>query len=66
MLELIDEYDIIPNKKDFNGVKCCACNTDKTSVRNDGRPRWYECRCDKENCTRYICKIDRIITPIIA
>lgn len=55
MLEIIDKCDTIQKRRDIESTICCMCNTDKTSVRNDGFPRWYKCVCSKENCTGYYC-----------
>lgn len=55
MLKIIDKCDILQKRRDIEGIKCCICNTDDTSIRNDGRPRWYECNCGEEDCTGYYC-----------
>lgn len=39
MLETIDECDVYHKGMDAEGIRCCICSTDKTSVRSGGLPR---------------------------
>lgn len=34
---------------------CCKCGNNETRIDISGKIYWFSCRCDKDNCTRYMC-----------
>jgi len=36
--------------------KCCKCGNTETYVHPDGYEHWYSHKCDKKNCTGYLCQ----------
>ncbi len=48
------ELAIFDNRRKNTTVKCCKCGGG-TYIDTCGRHQWHKCRCDKENCTTYLC-----------
>lgn len=40
----------------YRPKKCCICGDTKTYVNNSGTSQWCSHKCDKDNCTGYLCR----------
>lgn len=54
IIEKKSEYIKMKRKKYFEGRTCCTCGGSNTWMRGD-TPYWYVHKCEKENCSGYIC-----------
>lgn len=48
------ELAIFDDRRKNERAKCCRCGGG-TWINPDGRHVWNKCRCDKPNCTTYLC-----------
>lgn len=39
----------------FKGRKCCICGSDRTYINCSDTPVWSRCRCNRKDCTKFIC-----------
>ena len=58
-IELVNQDDIKTRNSVsdnyYEGRICCVCDSSDTGKNNSGNPQWYDCNCNKENCTRHLC-----------
>lgn len=52
------KYEYNKRKKDLllGGRICCKCGSTKTYVSSSGSHDWRHCECEKEKCTKWLCK----------
>lgn len=41
--------------EEYEGISCCRCGGIVTYKNFNGKPLWYNHKCDKEECTRHLC-----------
>jgi len=46
----------IINKDSIKLRKCCKCGGNKTTKNYNGTPVWFNHKCDKDGCTKYLCR----------
>jgi len=47
MLDIIDKIE---------GRRCCKCESSDTYIQPNGTPSWYGHKCDKADCTGWLCR----------